>query len=241
MSACRRLLIAALVIQASALFAQSAGAVVLTDPVVLNPGTTISPVPDGFSGLDFTHIPGSPIRYSFDFSANSGPAGTLVLGIVQYPDIVTPAHPYGSDLMFNYRLFLSAGDVTGFTVFGYSGFDVSVKQCSFPGCFSVVDVNNPANSVSRTADGDAITFTFDGLGATHHTGNLSLFTNAPFVVDPLATFQNAAGGVFSIEIAGPSATPAVPEPSTWAMLLLGFAGLGLMAYRRKSKPALMVV
>jgi hypothetical protein len=34
-------------------------------------------------------------------------------------------------------------------------------------------------------------------------------------------------------------TSAVPEPSTWAMLLLGFAGLGFMAYRRKSKPALM--
>jgi PEP-CTERM motif len=32
----------------------------------------------------------------------------------------------------------------------------------------------------------------------------------------------------------------VPEPSTWAMLLLGFAGIGFMAYRRKSKPALMV-
>lgn len=29
---------------------------------------------------------------------------------------------------------------------------------------------------------------------------------------------------------------AVPEPSTWAMLLIGFAGLGFMAYRRKSKP-----
>jgi hypothetical protein len=27
----------------------------------------------------------------------------------------------------------------------------------------------------------------------------------------------------------------VPEPSTWAMLLLGFAGLGYMAYRRKPK------
>lgn len=35
-------------------------------------------------------------------------------------------------------------------------------------------------------------------------------------------------------------TSAVPEPSTWAMLLLGFAGLGIMAYQRKSKPALTV-
>ena len=34
---------------------------------------------------------------------------------------------------------------------------------------------------------------------------------------------------------------AVPEPSTWAMMILGFAGIGFMAYRRKSKPALMAV
>jgi hypothetical protein len=32
---------------------------------------------------------------------------------------------------------------------------------------------------------------------------------------------------------------AVPEPSTWAMMLIGFAGVGIIAYRRKSKPALM--
>jgi outer membrane lipase/esterase len=32
---------------------------------------------------------------------------------------------------------------------------------------------------------------------------------------------------------------AVPELSTWAMLVVGFAGVGFMAYRRKSEPALM--
>jgi hypothetical protein len=32
---------------------------------------------------------------------------------------------------------------------------------------------------------------------------------------------------------------AVPEPSTWAMIILGFVGLGFVAHRRKSKPALM--
>jgi PEP-CTERM motif len=35
-------------------------------------------------------------------------------------------------------------------------------------------------------------------------------------------------------------TPAVPEPSTWAMLLLGFSGIGFMAYRRKLKQALTI-
>lgn len=32
-------------------------------------------------------------------------------------------------------------------------------------------------------------------------------------------------------------TPAVPEPATWAMMMLGFAGIG-MALRRRSKPVL---
>lgn len=31
-------------------------------------------------------------------------------------------------------------------------------------------------------------------------------------------------------------TTAVPEPSTWALMLIGFGGLGLVAYRRARKP-----
>jgi hypothetical protein len=34
-------------------------------------------------------------------------------------------------------------------------------------------------------------------------------------------------------------TTAVPEPSTWAMMILGFCGVGFMAYRRKSNPAML--
>jgi uncharacterized protein (TIGR03118 family) len=33
---------------------------------------------------------------------------------------------------------------------------------------------------------------------------------------------------------------AVPEPSTWAMMLLGFACVGIITCRRKAKPAFMV-
>lgn len=35
----------------------------------------------------------------------------------------------------------------------------------------------------------------------------------------------------------PSLTTGVPESSTWAMMILGFCGVGFMAYRRKSKPS----
>jgi len=33
----------------------------------------------------------------------------------------------------------------------------------------------------------------------------------------------------------------VPEPSTWAMLILGFTGVGFMAYRRKANPTFRLV
>ena len=41
-------------------------------------------------------------------------------------------------------------------------------------------------------------------------------------------------GTFAASLVTP-----VPETSTWAMMILGFVGLGFMAYRRKSKPALI--
>jgi len=41
--------------------------------------------------------------------------------------------------------------------------------------------------------------------------------------------------------AGQFTVAAVPEPSTWAMMILGFVGLGFMASRRKSSGALRIV
>jgi hypothetical protein len=34
---------------------------------------------------------------------------------------------------------------------------------------------------------------------------------------------------------------AVPEPSTWAMMILGFGGIGFMACRRRNKAAMLSV
>ncbi len=50
--------------------------------------------------------------------------------------------------------------------------------------------------------------------------------------DRLAWFGSSGGDPATITVT------AVPEPSTWAMMILGFMGVGFMAYRRKFKPAL---
>jgi hypothetical protein len=47
-------------------------------------------------------------------------------------------------------------------------------------------------------------------------------------------------GIDNVTVSTDAITTAVPEPSTWAMMLLGFAGLGFMGYRRKNKTALNV-
>jgi len=52
-------------------------------------------------------------------------------------------------------------------------------------------------------------------------------------------YFNSAEGANYLVTDGSSPTPTVPEPSTWAMLLIGFAVLTFMAHRRKSEPALM--
>jgi hypothetical protein len=45
---------------------------------------------------------------------------------------------------------------------------------------------------------------------------------------------NPEGGTSTLKIVADfTAVAAVPEPSTWAMMILGFAGVGFMAYRRK--------
>jgi hypothetical protein len=65
----------------------------------------------------------------------------------------------------------------------------------------------------------------NGLSITEITGVNDAGEIAGFYVDATTGLQR-----------GFVATAAVPEPATWAMLILGFAGIGFMAYRRKSKP-----
>jgi hypothetical protein len=41
------------------------------------------------------------------------------------------------------------------------------------------------------------------------------------------------GLIFSLSVDSVTQTSAVPEPATWAMMMLGFVGIGAMTYRRK--------
>jgi hypothetical protein len=66
------------------------------------------------------------------------------------------------------------------------------------------------------------------------SGYVGLYDN-----QPNTTTGSGSGTPMSFSNFSLSGVSAVPEASTWAMMIFGFAGIGFMAYRRKAKPALM--
>jgi hypothetical protein len=67
------------------------------------------------------------------------------------------------------------------------------------------------------------------------------FLNEGTAANPSFQATANSGAIFTTgPTSGGGGQPTVPEPSTWAMMLIGFAGLGFAAFRRaKAHPALM--
>jgi len=76
----------------------------------------------------------------------------------------------------------------------------------------------------------------DGTGVTFFTAGSSGQNRVTF-------FNQSSNGLYRVNTFSPGASEfvnasssmmaGVPEPSTWAMMILGFVGLGFLAYRRK--------
>jgi PEP-CTERM motif-containing protein len=64
------------------------------------------------------------------------------------------------------------------------------------------------------------------MGVADNTNDIGYIT--------LARTGDTSGDVVGIDNIESGTIAAVPEPSTWAMMILGFLGLGYMAHRRKN-------
>jgi hypothetical protein len=106
--------------------------------------------------------------------------------------------------------------------------------------------------VSFTAPaGSSDTFSADVTGSVHGSAGAALIS---FAADPSQSFV-FDGQTYTLTVTDVSLnldsqsdssgsltgsltiSAAVPEPSTWAMMILGFLGVGFMAYRRKNQTA----
>jgi hypothetical protein len=121
---------------------------------------------------------------------------------------------------------------------GLTGFDAGtiLEQSGLAVCeTSCVNSTQHVSLLSNTQY--TVEVSAGGLVFTNYASSLSAWADPYIFIDP--TF--VGGNQFSLLISdgvGNSPVAAVPEPSTWAMIILGFASVGLMTHRRKSKLAL---
>jgi len=153
---------------------------------------------------------------TYDLNFGGGETGSLVLNL--------SSAPTGSFTGSTLTTFLANSFVSLDATLQNQPFDIlfanraDITKLVFSGTGALTDIGA---SITISSPADTLTYSTSGL---------------TFAVDNPGGHQ-IDGGTFTVS--SPIIAGAVPEPSTWAMLLLGFIGIGSMAYRRKSKPALM--
>jgi hypothetical protein len=99
-------------------------------------------------------------------------------------------------------------------------------------------LGDPVISLSAPTgfDGDESIWTDDDYNsaiAPGETGGFAAFTYADYILPSIqwgVSVEGGPNGQATVFFEGTVET--IPEPSTWAMMLLGFAGLGVVGYRR---------
>jgi len=184
--------------------------------LVANPAFDLNSPPAGTAPLDWT-LTNAPS--GSDFTVGSGfPGG--IFGAFSSPNAANFGAIDAFDDQLSQVLVTTAGQA--YTI----SFELAHTQTNSLNDFSVQFGGVPIFSLVNAA---SFGYTLETLTATAATSSTVL---AFFGRENPAFYQLDN---VSVEAVG----SAVPEPGTWAMLLVGFAGLGFAAYRKKTKPALM--
>ena len=114
---------------------------------------------------------------------------------------------------------------------GFSGVTTDFWQVAFGSQTQVTPTaTNPSGGFTGWMS-DTMTFV-----ATGTTQSLSFTDIGTCVTNPTACGPTVAGGPPFSLLDSVSLTTGVPEPSTWAMMILGFVGLGYAALRSRRTP-----
>jgi hypothetical protein len=172
-------------------------------------------------------------------------------GVLQYATTAPNITPYQG---LNFYSLDGAGDNGVFIANdGITQSVATVTGASYQLTFGLSGENGPGGitTLAVTIGSQTTDFTI--------TSDSSFFFNKPFAtmtINYVATSADTAisfietasndGGnndalIDGVSFQGPSVTSAVPEPSTWAMMILGFCGLGFMAHRRKQNESALSV
>lgn len=147
---------------------------------------------------------------------------------LQFRSVIDPASTTGTsslgDFTYSTSTCLSAGGVTS-----AGTFIIDFAEDAFNGTFAGGSTPTGTPGISDTA------WLFTILGGTGRFEGASGTFNGIGVTD--ATIRPA---LVTIDFVGNVVAPAVPEPGTWGMMLLGFGAIGLAVRRQRRRTGLQV-
>jgi hypothetical protein len=186
-----------------------------------------------FGGIAYTAVQQQSELWSNFTSSSSLPAGSAIdlsFAIVGGQDYhtVSFAHAFGS-----------AGKGSVFT-FGYKVSDAGTPNVDMDSLNSSIGQNVGSSTLDKTAVSNTGTYTLDVTengtvdipptpSVSFLPGTTTVTVTDTFTISPL--FGSDAYSVGNTFVEDSS----VPEPATWVMMLLGFAGLGFAGYRKADR------
>ncbi len=152
----------------------------------------------------------------------------------QVANVYNLGNPTNGPIYFQYKTGVTGGlfGNGATTAFDFNGFDLK-------GATANANLNFTLEGFLGGNMVDSAVLNVSGNTLTTYTENWTNVDTVEIVSTAGLPVNWGSGTLYMDDIEVNDPITAVPEPSTWAMLILGFAGVGFMAYRRKSKPALM--
>jgi hypothetical protein len=196
-----------------------------TDGSTIQWGTNSGGVPIG--------TPFSTLTFSGDFVPDADQSTPIQLGAITY----TNGTSNGPSIIFGATLTFSLGGVTlgsdqviiTTTTNQSSGLDLTAAEAKLDADY--INICGHSSNICATAI-QAFENT-EGTGGAPFSAPVVAALNGTYTVDPGLKLTSAAYNSGDGVVESRTPEGAVPEPSTWAMLLLGFAGLGYAGWRAR--------
>lgn len=185
---------------------------------------TILPGPNSGSALIWGSGNFSPNTSELDFFGTTGP--------------IAPNQPFvAGTLTFNNGTSDLTSLIFGATISFYVN---SASPQNYLGTDTIYITTTGNLGIDPVQDADYVNICGNGSNIcnssiqAHEGGGVTVALTASIIGDPMLAFSRVDYVSGAGEI-GNQPQGAVPEPSTWAMMMLGFAGLGFMAWRRQGQ------
>ena len=185
----------------------------------INPGGANVKAP--FSGNGF--VQSDPISGSFVFDSSLIPAsGTVNVFYPTFPDIAAIMPATAFNLTLDGLSFDLSDNLNALTSPG-----IQYKNGAFNGFNFITNFSFQAKDYQFRINGTVISVKLIDPNTGFVTGGSLMNAHINLGLTNVAAFDPNA------------VTPGVPEPSTWAMMILGFVGVGFMTYRRRQQASVV--